>query len=95
MKAHVWIKEIIDTPGLGLNDFWKCEVCEAAGGPVLGNESKPKSTHLPFLADGTGLKLSHDCEISKVQVDTAKYLRDYYLSVVRQKALLRNASKKK
>ena len=96
MKEHTWVKEAIDAPGIGPEDFWVCESCGASGGPVFPPHQKVRiSNRQPFLADGTGLKLSIDCDVSKAQVETATYLREHYLSSTQQKMMRRSILTKK
>lgn len=58
---HTWIIEVIDGGPAGDDDFWKCSVCGASGGPV-GHDFR----HLPILA-GPALPLSLDCREAAAQ----------------------------
>ena len=64
MKEHTWITEEVDGGSVGCGDFWICSECQASGGPVF-SERKPWA---PFYADGSGLKLHDDCEISEMMI---------------------------
>lgn len=62
MKPHTWETEEIDGGHVGVEDFWICRACGASGGSV--NLRMP-----PFYADGSGLKVSDDCDEAKVQIE--------------------------
>lgn len=62
MKEHNWATELVDGGHLGCAEFWRCLDCGASGGPVLFTKNKRWN---PFYADGSGLKLTEDCEESK------------------------------
>ena len=61
IKEHNWVVETIDSGHLGINNFWTCSECGAAGGPATMTKS-PR--WFPFYADGSGLKLSWCCRES-------------------------------
>lgn len=63
MKEHVWVIDIVDGGHVGVGEFWECGQCGACGGSVFGKETK--SSSYPFYADGSGLKLTDDCDESK------------------------------
>lgn len=65
MKNHEWVMEEIDGGHVGSADFWKCKNCGASGGWVNG---KNPPTMPPFLADGSGLKLSNDCDEAQKEI---------------------------
>ena len=68
MKKHKWTVETIDGGHLGEGDFWICENCGASGGFVFsGNEPRH-----PFYADGSGLRLTNDCDESKILIEQHK-----------------------
>lgn len=74
MKAHKWEIEEVDGGPVGTEDFWICRQCGASGGPVCytdGTKHEPPPSFEPFLADGSGLKLTHDCE------ESLKMIQDY------------------
>ncbi len=72
MKEHTWIIEYVDA-GMLDGDFWHCKVCGAGGGAALDKSHLP--THI-FLPNGSGLKLSDDCDISKQLIAAFKLGRD-------------------
>ena len=76
MTAHTWVSEAIDGGSVGVSDFWVCSVCGASGGPCW--PLAPQFRWPPFMADGTGLKLSEDCAVALAEVRVAKYLRQFY-----------------
>jgi hypothetical protein len=69
VKSHTWVEEEVDSGHLGMNCFWVCKHCGAAGGP---NAAGIDMRNAPFLADGTGLKLSLDCDEAKKQIAAHK-----------------------
>lgn len=69
MKKHNWTTEEIDGGNLGSADFWICHDCGASGGPVWYDQNGPKEqSWQPFYADGSGLKLSDNCDEAKKQI---------------------------
>lgn len=66
MKAHTWTTEYVDGGSID-GYFWICSECEASGGPVMEwpIPHVRKSKWPPFYADGSGLKLTEDCDESK------------------------------
>jgi hypothetical protein len=92
MKEHTWIIEYVDGGHVD-GDFWICKVCRASGGPSFGSQTTP--IWKPFLADGTGLQLSEDCDIAEAQVETAKFIHEYYKSKYIQKRLRQSAMQQK
>jgi hypothetical protein len=70
MKKHTWIVEFRDGGAAGGGEFWICSTCGASGGPcaLTSNGYKEKIGSWIFYADGTGLQLSEDCEISEIKI---------------------------
>ncbi len=66
MKPHTWVLEEVDGGPVGTADFWKCSSCGACGGLAwpTADGYKPKNDKWIFLADGSGLELTEDCEES-------------------------------
>ena len=68
MSEHAWETEEVDGGPVGVCDFWRCRRCDAAGGPCWpakdGSGYVPKKRGWVFYADGSGLKLTDDCEES-------------------------------
>jgi hypothetical protein len=63
MKPHTWELETIDGgPPVGMCDFRICHACGASGGAI--GLLMP-----PFYADGSGFKVSEDCDEAKVQIE--------------------------
>lgn len=79
-QDHVWEIETVDSGHLGLNDFWRCKRCDAAGGPALHYEEgvPVKRGDWVFYADGSGLQLTADCfeSFGLVQAHFQKKVRD-------------------
>lgn len=69
MTPHDWTIEEVDGGHVGTGDFFKCQVCGGAGGPVLTWPPPRTPTWAPFLA-GTGLSLSDDCLEARSQIRT-------------------------
>lgn len=66
MKQHKWKRIEVDGGNLGVDEFWECEDCGAAGGPVSYKTDPPtKEDNWVFLAGGSGLQLPLDCDESK------------------------------
>jgi hypothetical protein len=62
VKSHNWVKLTEYNGHLGWNTFYRCTECSACGGPAIG---KPWP---PFIADGSGAKLSDDCDEAIKQI---------------------------
>jgi hypothetical protein len=73
VTKHKWVIEEVDGGTLGTNDFWKCSVCGAGGGPVwpllpAGSKPKPPAPGQAFLANGSGLELPDDCDTARAMI---------------------------
>lgn len=62
MTPHVWETEEIDGGTVGWDTFRICRACGASGGSI--HMSMP-----PFYADGSGLRVSDDCDEAKSQIE--------------------------
>lgn len=65
MTQHVWETENVDGGSVGCADFWVCRRCGASGGVAW--PGKPQCWE-PFYADGSGVKVSTDCDEAKRQI---------------------------
>lgn len=63
MNPHAWRIESVDCGHLGVNDFWTCDVCGAAGGIALPGDGSPR--HAGFIPSHEGgvppINVSEDC----------------------------------
>lgn len=79
-RRHLWEMEEVDGGPVGVNDFWRCKQCDAAGGPVWYYKDGPrkKDNDWVFYADGSGLQLTADCVESAalIQAHFQKKVRD-------------------
>lgn len=67
MKAHNWVKHDGDGGHVGAYEYWECSVCGACAGVDV--EPQPGRA---FLADGSGLQLVDDCDMSGLLIDAYK-----------------------
>jgi hypothetical protein len=66
VKTHAWEIEEWDGGTIGVGHFWVCKACGASGGPVVPGRVAP--TLEPFIGDGSGIKLSLDCDEARLEV---------------------------
>lgn len=67
MKQHNWVKLTEYNGYLGWNVFYQCTECSACGGPA-GPGMPGEIPWLPFIADGSGVQLSLDCNEAQEQI---------------------------
>lgn len=67
MKQHNWVKLTEYNGQFGWNVFYRCTECSACGGPA-GPGMPGEVPWPPFIADGTGTKLSYDCNEAQEQI---------------------------
>jgi hypothetical protein len=68
MSEHKWVTEEVEVPsnlGGGTEEFWICNQCGASAGPKFPDGEKRWA---PFYADGSGLKLTDDCDESRALI---------------------------
>lgn len=86
MKLHNWYIEEIDGGYLGIGYFWKCNDCQASGGPCFPNNKLPRVSNWPIFLAGEDLEfyLPEDCEESKRLIDNY-YQGDKYKEKLAQR----------
>lgn len=63
--THDWFIEEVDGGAVGVSEFFACRSCGASGSPIYASDVR---TPVPFLADGTGLKLPLNCDEAKTVI---------------------------
>ena len=77
MREHTWETKTAKAPIFGSYDYQQCSVC-GANGPSLFSA-------FPFYADGSGCKLSFDCDEAQIQI--ADHVATYVPPVTRPRAI--------